>query len=261
LDDNYHIYLNRVVKLGVPGTYQTQVQNIQESYKFKPDANGQRQPAYFPGYTVIAPPWQDDPDNGDFYARLQQCQQELVEKLDPGLFVTVPPESFHLTLADVIWDNAYLHACQNPDFEVKLRSSFEDIFAECGQLLKSNHPIEWQVLGMMMMPRALGVCLVPKDEAGYERLLEFRRLIYQNSGLMALGIEQQYSFTAHITLGYFGAITDGINRDRICKTLVEINDNFIEKPPALFCCKRAELRKFEDMTNYHRQSDWPSFQF
>lgn len=261
MDDNYHVYLNRVVKLVQPGTYIAQVQHIQESSKFKSDDSGIRQPAYFPGYTIITPPMQDDTDNQSFYQILQQYQQQLVEKIEPGLLVTVPSSSFHVTLADLIWDDAFLHAMQNPDFEGKLRLCFDDIFQQCRNLLTLNQPLEWQILGMMLMPRAIGVCLIPKTESGYEEILQFRRAIYQNSSLIALGIEQQYSFTAHITLGYFGEITPDINRDRLCKSLGELNDQFLHDNPPLFISKRAELRKFDNMINYYRESDWPAFDF
>jgi len=56
----------------------------------------------------------------------------------------------------------------------------------------------------MVMTRSVGVCLAPTDENSYKQILEFRRSIYQNPDLIALGIEQQYHFTAHITLAYFG---------------------------------------------------------
>ncbi len=76
---------------------------------------------------------------------------------------------------------------------------------------------------------------------------------------MALGIEQQYNLTAHITLGYFGDVTD-IDRDRLSQTFWELNQQWLEDSPE-YLVQRAELRKFDDMTRYDREPDWPVLNF
>ena len=116
------------------------------------------------------------------------------------------------------------------------------------------------MLGLTVMPRAVGVCLVPKDEGSYEQILKFRRTIYQNPNLIALGIEQQYHFTAHITLGYFGNVSPNLDRDRLSNTLFQLNQQWLETPQELWV-HRAELRKFDDMTRYYREPDWPVMYF
>jgi hypothetical protein len=78
---------------------------------------------------------------------------------------------------------------------------------------------------------------------------------------MALGIEQQYYFTAHITLGYFGEISDNLNRDHVANILTEFNDQCLETEPQFLQIKQAELRKFDDMMSYDRESDWPVLNF
>jgi hypothetical protein len=89
--------------------------------------------------------------------------------------------------------------------------------------------------------------------------LEIRRKVYQNSDLMALGIEQQYHFTGHLTLGYFGKIPADLDRDKLAESLNELNQQWLDTQND-FSFDRIELRKFEDMMNYHRQPDWPFLQ-
>ncbi|MBF2007700.1 hypothetical protein PCC6912_49070 [Chlorogloeopsis fritschii PCC 6912] len=263
MDDNYQTYLNRVARMTLPEAYRSQVQHIQESSKFQPTPDGARQAAPFPGYTVITPPWEEETENSNFYAKLEAYQQELLQlPVGCDLIVPVPPASFHLTLADLIWDSAFRDACEkNSEFEQQLRSCFIDIFQQYQQSLTgSSVPIRWQTLGLMIMPRAVGVCLVPQDESFYEQIVNLRRAIYQNPQLIALGIEQQYHFTAHITLGYFGEVPPELDRDRLATVFSQLNQQWLMNSLD-FVAHRAELRKFDDMTRYYREPDWPVLNF
>lgn len=264
MDDNYQTYLNRVARMTLPEAFGTQVQHILESSKFQPIHNGERQAVSFPGYTVITPPQQEETQNSNFYTQLQSYQQELLQLPVAGdLIVPVPPASFHVTLADLIWDSAFSDACaKNPEYEQQLRSCFAEIFQQYQQSLtrRAVHPIRWQMLGLMVMTRAVGVCLVPQDQNSYEEIVNFRRAIYQNPNIMTLGIEQQYHFTAHVTLGYFGEISPNLDRDRLATLFSQLNQQWLLNTPE-FLIHRAELRKFDDMTYYYRQADWPVLNF
>jgi hypothetical protein len=246
----------------LPEAHRSQAQHIQESYKFQPNS-GLRQATSFPGYTLISPPAEEESENSAFYAQLQAYQQELLQlPVNGDLIVPIPPGSFHLTLADLIWDSAYLDACEkNPNFDEELHSCLAEIFQQYQQLMTNrNHPIQWQMLGLMLMPRAVAVCLVPKDERCYEEIIQFRRTIYQNPKLIALGIEQHYHFTAHFTLGYFGEISSDLDRTNFSTMLSELNQQWRLNLPE-FSIHRVELRKFDDMTRYYRQPDWPVLGF
>ena len=241
----------------LPATYQAQLPNIQKSGKFEGG-----KPVPFPGYTVMTPPWQEALENGEFYDSLKSCQQELSEQLDPGLMVAVTPDSFHLTIADLIWDSDYLEAvADNPQFETQLRDRIAISFYHYQRLVGTASPIQLQLLGLTVFPRAIAVCLAPKDEGGYDRIVQLRRAIYQNPGIVALGIEQQYYFTAHITLGYFGEIAPDLDRDRLSSILSTLNDRWIEIDPPSLTIHQLELRKFDDMIHYYREPDWPVLTF
>lgn len=262
MDETYQTYLNRVARLTLPETYKTQLQHIQESPKFKLLPDGSAEAAPFPGYTVCTPTWEEDSLNSEFYNCMQDIQQQLVQQLAPGFMITVPPESFHLTLADLIWDSAYRVLQQeNPNFEQQLQECIQESFKKYPSSLSMGKPIEWQILGLMIRPRAIAVCLAPKDEMSYRRMLELRRCIYQNSDLMALGIEQQYHFTSHITLGYFGKIAADLDRGRLSETLSQLNREALPMELIALYVQQAQLRKFDDMMRYYRQPDWPFVEF
>lgn len=240
----------------LPEANSVQLQYIQESPKFAVESEGMVKTVPFPGYTIITPPWQDDGGNDEFYQDAIACQEKLIAQLEPNLLVPLPPKSLHFTLADLIWDSAYLDAAQNPDFETKLRGCIGNIFKQCEMFLMGETPIRWQLLGLIVMTRAVAICLAPKDEQSYDRILGLRRAIYQNADLIGLGIEQQYHFTAHVTLGYFGKIPENLDRTRTLEAISELNQQWIDTSCEIRV-HRAELRRFEDMTDYHRESDWP----
>jgi hypothetical protein len=247
----------------LPEAYRSQVQYIQPSPKFQRYSDGTIHPAPFPGYTVISPPWVDDEQNTAFYKHLEDYQQHVLQQLEPNLVVPVPAQSFHFTLADLIWASAYRHAIdEDPTFEERLHDRVAQSFQKCQPDVQSDKPIHWQVIGMFLRTRAIGVCLVPKDEESYERVLVLRRTIYQNPDLIALGVEQQYNFTAHITLGYFGEAATTVDHDRLSQTLDELNRHWLGSEALNeIWVHRAELRKFDDMTRYYRQPDWTTLRF
>ncbi len=260
MDENYQTYLNRVMRLTLPETYRSQGQNIQESPKFHRDPAGTWQANAFPGYSVITPPGEEDQENTAVYQALTSFQATITQQLGADLFIPLPAASFHLTLADLIWDSAYQHAQdENPDFEPQLQTRIAQSL-QASQSLANSHPIGFQILGLVVMPRALAMCLAPKDEAAYDRILKLRRAIYQNPDVIAIGVEQQYYFTAHITLGYFGNLAAG-DREALPQTFDQLNQTWIGSEASHFSVHRAELRKFDNMTAYYRQPDWAALQF
>jgi len=257
LDNTYQTYVNRVAQMTLPASYPQQLQHIQKSGKF-----AQGEAVAFPGYTVMTPPEPEDQENTDFYPYLKSCQEQLLQQLPPGLFIPLTPASFHLTLADLIWDGGYQNAvARNAQFDEELLKDISESFKQYKQGVSKTHPITLQVLGLSIFPRALAVCLVPSKEEDYEQIVGLRRSIYQNPGIINLGIEQNYDFTAHITLGYFGEVSAQLNRKQLLDTLAKLNDSWLEIEPPVFTIHRAELRKFKDMLHYEREINWPVVEF
>jgi len=256
LDESYQEYINRVARLTLPSACALQLQGIQQSPKF---VDGK--PAPFPGYSVITPPAAEDSANKKFYQQVKTLQQQLFEGLGNDFFIPLPSGSFHFTLADLVWDESYRQLVkENPNFDSELQQQIAASIKEY-QAEANNEPIAWQLWGVITRPRAIMACLVPKDQQSYQSVIELRRALYQNAGLVGLGIEQQYDMTAHITLGYFDRLPDSLNRDRLCIILSQINDRMVESQLPEFTINRAELRKFEDMVEYNRQSDWAVVKF
>ncbi|MEC4805517.1 MAG: DUF1868 domain-containing protein [Jaaginema sp. PMC 1079.18] len=257
MDDTYQSYLNRVARLTRAATQHTQIQTLQESPKFKGS-----EAVAFPGYSVMTAIASVDTQNTALYEKLATLQQELVSQTAPGLLVPVKPETFHLTLADLIWEDAYRQAVQEkPDYETLLRDRIAQSFQKCHNTVSQGTPLKFELLGIILRPRAISVGLVPQSEADFQRLQFLRRTLYQDPNIIALGIEQQYNFTAHLTLGYFGTIAPDLDRDALCNTLANINDNWLDREFPVFTAASAQLWKFEDMSTFQRDAASPELNF
>jgi len=251
MQGNYQSYVNKVVQMTIPTNYKQQLKNIQSSPKF---IHGK--PVEFPGFSVITPPYVEDDYNQEFYQNLQLISSQLTEKLGEDFFLALPSESFHLTLADLIWDKSYLNAVkENLNFDDILISELAKIFKEYQSLIPKNQSLELEIIGLSIFPRAIAVCLVP-TESSYELIIKLRQLIYQNEEIINLGIEQHYDFAAHVTLGYFNQIDDNINSEKIESIIKEINYLLIDDCTPIFKLKEFEIRKFTNMINYTRQPQW-----
>ncbi|AFZ44110.1 hypothetical protein PCC7418_1942 [Halothece sp. PCC 7418] len=262
MDEAYQKYVEQVGRLSQPSLYPTQLKNIQESPKFQRDEQGRVEAQPFPGYSVVTPPYEDDGANDSFYHHLAQTQKRLLSQLPQDFILPVPPPSFHVTLADLIWGDEFKTAVEkNPHFETQLQNQIAASFEQYQKETYVAKPLQWQLLGLIIRPRAIVVGLLPKDENSYQQLIQLRRAIYQNQGLLSLGLEQHYHFLAHVTLGYFGQVPAAEKRDEICTTLTAINDQWLEADPKILTVYRAELRKFSDMTSFKREDDFPAITF
>ncbi len=257
MKETYQEYINRVGKLTIGSTHILQLKTLQKSPKFS-----EGKAVSFPGYSVITPPSKEDKLNESFYEKIKVFQQELHQFIDSGFIIPLPPPSFHFTIADLIWDSSYQQAiAENPSFSEQLREQIAKSFNEYRAIKNQFSTIEWQLYGTAIRPRALMSCLVPKNEESYQAIIELRSYIYQNSGLMALGIEQQYDFTAHVTLGYFGDIPENLDRELLANTITKINDLLLEDTFPVLKINRIELRQFDDMLIYYRKPDWAAVEF
>ena len=254
MDDQFQVYINRVLGMTRADSYRAQFSIIHTSPKFEWDGASGWEPLPFPGCTLMTPPQGEDQVNQAFYDGLVTCQQQLLADLPPGFILPLPTESLHVTLADLLWADRYDPVALSPTMTLKLRDQVGQVLESQAQ--EKGNPLRFQPLGFMVMPRAFGLCLVPDTEATYQRVLALRRALYQDPDLLRLGVEQNYHLTLHITLGYFGQVPETHDWDALADRLVDLNQTALVGLPE-FVVHRAELRQFDDMTRYYREPDWP----
>ena len=248
---SYQGYVNKVIQTTLTTNYQQQLKFIQSSPKF---SQGKAMP--FPGYTIMTPPQKEDIYNDGIYQSLIELQNQLHTQLEPDFFVPLPPETFHVTVADLIWNKEYLNAVKEKEhFEQSLITQIDHIFTESAKEIEQITNLDLEVIGISIFPRAITVCFIPTEES-YEPLMKIRQLIYQNEQIINLGIEQHYDFIGHVTLGYLQQVSEDLDRNKVGSIITEINNQWIANDLPMFNIKQWELRKFEDMVTYIRQPEW-----
>ena len=128
LNDSYQAYINRAIGLTRSEQYQQQLQNIHSSPKYQQGESGEWSPVPFPGCTLIAPPSGEDPVNQPFYDALQAAQAQLGKVLPKDFFIPIPTTSLHITVADLLWADAFVQAQKLPDFEATLHREMAAVF-------------------------------------------------------------------------------------------------------------------------------------
>ena len=252
MNTSYQSYVNKVIQMALTANYKQQLKFIQSSPKFN-----QGKAEAFPGYTIMTPPAKEDKFNQQINKSLEELQKQIKQELSYDFFIAVPPETFHITVADLIWDKTYINAVkENSNFDLLLITEINKIFAESEKKLAKVDSLDLEVVGISIFPRAIAVCFIPTEES-YELLIKLRQLIYQNEQIINLGIEQQYDFVGHVTLGYFDEIPEDLDYEKVALIIKNVNNKWIANDLPMFNIKQWELRKFTDMVTYIYQPEWP----
>lgn len=252
MNTSYQSYVNKVIQMALAANYKQQLKFIQSSPKFN---RGKAEE--FPGYTIMTPLAKEDKFNQQINKSLEELQKQIKEQLNSNFLVAVPPETFHITVADLIWDKTYINAVkENHNFDKLLVEEISNIFAKSEVIVANVDSLDLEVLGISIFPRAIAVCFIPTEES-YEILIKLRQLIYQNEQIINLGIEQQYDFVGHLTLGYFDDIPEDLDYEKVESIIKNANNQWIANDLPMFNIKQWELRKFSDMVTYIYKPELP----
>jgi len=206
--------------------------------KYRPWSVGgsrfEAEPIPCPGCTVLAKPF---PIEGGISALLQGWQNTLASR--STAFVPVPPDSFHMTVADLVAGAEY----------VELRRDGRDAaLHQRVQSILATHRFEDRLQGIICGVGAFPISAVAfvdfENSTAYRELLRLRNAIYGDTELSRSGVERRCPFIGHITLGYFESDTpSGIDA-----ALDEIRNAF---SPARFSIDEVGLFVFSDMSHYN----------
>lgn len=199
------------------------------------DAAGHSKPFY--GLTLID--MIEPKADNDAYSALEKMAAVL--KSDPSLkdkIAFVDPASFHVTVADVIYQ-------AGTDFE----KSQYDRTAEQIDRLFSAHPFpgaKFHIHGFTFYPGAIIAGLSPDTEADYNGVKQFRdafrKLPVETTGKL-------YPFLGHITIGYIVKPLSPEEYTHLKIVLGEANQE-VGKKNAPVVLSHVELRRFTDMNTY-----------
>lgn len=221
--------------------------------KFFRNDHGKWEPMFYPGYTIITPTFSDDMDNFRAYALLGEIARKFIKRLDLPALIAAPCSAMHMTVARLISGDEFLAKVRNARENDELLAALDSVSRQ----VPANGPWKFEIKGLTIYPQGvIAALLSPSTEADYQKLQDFRNLIYENDLLKEKGVERKRSFQGHITLAYIEEELEAQEGMSLANRLIEINQRFSSNP-LQFEINRPEVRKFENFLKFHRQAGWP----
>jgi len=257
MEMNYVDYLKHVENVLEEATIREFASQLKTFGKFRESRDGLWEPVPYSGYTLITPTFQADPKNADFYRLLSDIREELFWNiLLPGI-VWAPSIALHLTIGRLISGDAF--TCIMNSREEEFLLALSQLFSQ----ISSTRPgsLNYEVKGLSIFPQGVLAAIVsPVTEDDYKPLQAFRDCLYTDKILNNLGVERKRSFHGHITLFYIEDKLFRNERRKLADALIDINKRFFSTPLP-FNLTRAEVRKFDDLSEFHRRDHWPVYVF
>lgn len=254
----YREYLAYVEKVLKEETIRELAGQVKTLGKFRESSEGQWEPVAYPGYTVITPTLADDRENIGFYGLLSDIGEELFWKiLFPGI-VWAPTIAQHMTIGRLISGDVFVSRILNSR-EEELLFSLNKLFTKVSNrgILGNSGTLRYEVKGLSIFPQGVIAAIVsPAAEDDYRRLQIFREYLYTDQVLMNLGVERKRSFHGHITLFYIEEELSEKDKSLLADAVIDINRRFFSMPLP-FNIGRAEVRKFDNFTEFYRKDQWP----
>ncbi len=178
-------------------------------YQLPSPTTKERKPVDCPGITLLAEPIRaKDPCNpyaieGFIAKNLEKLQDKI--KGETSRFVPVPPETLHLTVADLLWEERYEVLINSQGSEIQKTPLFQEIDRLLKRLGGSSTSLSATIVGVGGFPGVV-VALVDFESSDYDRIKSCRDEIYSNFVLANYGVFREYPFLGHVTLGYIEAV-------------------------------------------------------
>lgn len=226
--------------------------------KFQESNDGLWEPVPYSGYSLMTPTFLDDSENVGFYRLFYDIREELFWKIPVPGIVWAPTIALHLTIGHLISGNVFASSIMNSR-EDELLLALSQLFPKISSSTSSS--LKYQVKGLSIFPQGVIAAIVsPVTADDYQRLQALRDHLYTDIVLKNIGVERKRSFHGHITLFYIEEKLSGKDKRMLADAVTDINKRFFSKPLP-FSLTRAEVRKFDNFSEFYRQDHWPYYQF
>lgn len=234
------------------------VQLAKKSNKFIFD-NHQWHKLAYPGYAIVSL-LKNNAGNEKLAQKLWCYQYQIIQgnNLQDCIYA-LPKDSFHQTIANTLSGDRFLNNIRLKGIENDYPKYVNEAFSNVSNP-DIPHPIQMKIVGISVFGSSLGVLGVFENVNDYERILIFREDFYSNVKLASLDIKLTRPFIGHITLGYFGAELNEINKIKLHESLVKINQD-IAQQNLVFNISNAELCKYDELSVFDSLPGFPKFQF
>ena len=197
-------------------------------------------PEPYPGCTVLATPYPVTSLVTQF-SSLRRCLSNVQG------FTPVPPNTYHMTVADLLSDNRYSTASGNKPMMDAFFQTVKEIIAR-----HRCRTFDAQIVGIGAFPGVVVAFVDFTSEEDYSWIVRLRDAIFADPTVKNEGVERRFPFVGHLTLGYVESlVTNGFNAD-MNETRRAVNEMRQATPPVpmSFTIAGAALYSFPDMSRY-----------
>jgi len=216
-------------------------------------------PEPYEGFAILSM-IQDNPGNHVLDEKLREIQIEIASVFqNPGSYYSLPPASYHQTIANTLSAERFQKHIQIPGLEKEYPEIIENSFRKI-RSYHENEPIRMSMVGLSIFKTAIGILGIFKKEEDYLRILRFRQKFYSHHPLQELGVRMTRPFIGHITLGYFEKSLLDSEAESLSRKVQELNEEIFTAPPVFFI-SQAGLRKYQNLSQFDRKDDFPYHHF
>ncbi len=194
----------------------------------------------YPGVTMMTPAGPADPWAVEVYALLQELQESLVGSMANSV-IPVNPDSFHVTVGDLVAGEAYSSGCDKA-----ISRAVKRILASLGD---DDVEPDWRVAGVALFEHAVVGLLEPVSESDYLPIVELRDRLYCDLPLRALGVRRPRPLMLHVTLAYFDSGPTEADRAR-WNDVLEASLEACRRRSATMLVRDVGIHRFNDMSAF-----------
>jgi len=256
-DFDYKLYQERQQYAISPENIESQAQAFRCSDKFILDRETWDIIDY-KGFAVVSMV-QNNPSNDRLLNFLDSSREFLASKLNlPEAYYFLPRESYHQTIANTLSDKRYLENIVNKGIEPVYHEFIKETFSSIALPLLQQ-PLKMTMIGVNIFGSCIALLGIFNHMEDYNMISGFRQQFYQSDNLNKLDIKWTRPFVGHITLAYLGRNLELAEKKLLADTINELNA-FVPNE-LIFNIAKAELRKYNDLSCFQRNPEFPVFHF
>lgn len=186
---------------------------------------------------------------------LQQRVTRLVER--PGALYPLPPASFHQTVANTFSGERRQHCLLDTGLDESFPALIGGHLSDWKATEKES-PVVMRLIGIGLFRTALGLLGIFEDPTHFRRVTAFRDRVYGDRELSAIGLKRTRPFIGHVTLAYLEDHLDGREKLSLVEGIDLINQSLRQRR-LYFEMPKAELRRYDNLSDFQAVSGYPSF--
>jgi len=213
----------------------------------------------YEGFAIISTV-NGNPENEHCFNRLVDLKHDLESRFkNKDSYYWLPEESYHQTIANTLSNEKFKVNIKEPGLVNQYSGIIETAFKKI-TVPSFSTPVAIQMLGFNVFGSCIALLGVFENEYDYQRILSFRKQFYSDPVLNNHGIKLTRPFIGHITFAYLGKELTDNEREELTGILTNLN-TMIESMKIVFKISIAELRYFKNLSKFHKEPEYPTFNF